>query len=223
MRGASPSRSPAEGSCSPGRFAVLVLPWAALCASDEAARNGQRLNFMCEIAHAGTTKCRTPCRCRRRWLRPRTRLLLRRAASPLGVLVAAAGRRVFAGSATPTPKHGRNMGDAEPTPLAACRDALTEWTERLRQKGRAIPLRGQEQPRDGFPPGGGGPRQVPPTLPSLRRPSAAHRPPGERNQLLRHLPDRRTAPGGPLPLAPAQGHLPEANRGFGIGRGRGFM
>ena len=48
-----PLALPAEGSCWPGRFAVVVLPWAALCASDGLARNGQMLKFVCEIAHAG--------------------------------------------------------------------------------------------------------------------------------------------------------------------------
>jgi len=60
--------------------------------------------------------------------------------------------------------------------------------------------------------------RVPPTLPGRRCGSAARRASRERDQLLCHLPDRPTALGEPLPLALAQGHPPEANGGFGIGR-----
>ena len=64
-----------------------------------------------------------------------------------------------------------------------------------------------------FRPRDGGARALPPALPRLRRPRAAHRARRERDELLRALPDGRQAPRRPRALAAPQGGLAAHARG----------
>ena len=98
----------------------------------------------------------------------------------------------------------RQLDDAEMERLwRATRETLEEWTrEAPRRGGRRLPREG-----DGLPTRHGRARALPPALPRLRRARAAHRLRGERDQLLRALPDRGRSPRRPLPLAPPQGGL----------------
>src|SRR2546429_3505398 len=65
---------------------------------------------------------------------------------------------------------------------------------------------------DRLPRGNGGARQVRQALPGVRRAGAAHRVCGERDQLLRALPDRRQDPRRPRAVAPAQEELAALDR-----------
>ena len=67
----------------------------------------------------------------------------------------------------------------------------------------------------GLPSEHGRARQVSRALRGLRSARPAHPEIGERVQLLRPLPDRRPVAGGPFPVAVAQGHLSETDRGLG--------
>src|SRR5436190_20925184 len=62
----------------------------------------------------------------------------------------------------------------------------------------------------------GGPRPARQALPGLRCPSAANRLCGERDQLLRALPDRRQDPRRPCAVAPAEEDVSALDRRAGI-------
>src|SRR4029453_4243878 len=82
--------------------------------------------------------------------------------------------------------------------------------------GGGLPGEGDRVPRRH-----GGPWPPPPALPRLRRPRAAHRARGEREQLLRALSDGRAPSRRPGPLAAPEGGLAaHARRDGGAPAGR---
>ena len=91
-----------------------------------------------------------------------------------------------------------------------------------RLDGAAAPGRRREVSREGdrLPAGDGRARQVRRAVPRLRDESPAHRLRRQRDELLPDVPDRRQAPGGPLPVAPPPRRLAEEPRGDGGAEGR---
>ena len=112
-------------------------------------------------------------------------------------------------------KQGRHMSEDDARGLfAACRGPYGMGGTVARRGRGQVPGPGRQQ-GDGLPSRDGGTRQVPRALSGLRDPGPAHRSAGERDELLRHLPDRRTAARRPVTLPAAEGHLPAADRGLG--------
>ena len=116
-------------------------------------------------------------------------------------------------------KQGCNMDDTEARALyAACRDVLAECTERLRQKtGKRFPGERKNNRVTAFHPEmavHGKYRQPCPVCAAPVQPSSARR------TRPTTAPPARPVDGA-WPTAPSRacsGHLPEANRGLGIGR-----
>ena len=87
--------------------------------------------------------------------------------------------------------------------FAATREALVEWTDRLRaETGDGFP-----EKVTAFRPGHGGPRSVRRAVSRLRRPRPADPLRRQRDELLPEMPDRRPHPRRPLALAIAEGRL----------------
>src|SRR5262249_62229846 len=81
--------------------------------------------------------------------------------------------------------------------------------------GRALERRGERQfsgEGDGVPQRHDGARQIQKAVSGVRRAGAAHRLRGERDELLREMPDGGPFAGRPGTLAPAQGGLAEDAR-----------
>src|SRR5262245_48656793 len=118
----------------------------------------------------------------------RGQCLLRRDPAPGKAVAGADDARVDGAGDRPAP--GRDEDHAPGLDRAAAA-----------RRGRRVP-----GGRDRLPSGHGGARPLRQALSGLRRAGAAHRARGERDQLLRALSDRRSAPGRPCPVpAPASG------------------
>ena len=107
-------------------------------------------------------------------------------------------------------KRARDVSDAEGERLfETCRKTLTEWVAILRRKaGDAFPDKvtafHDEMAAHG---------KYRAAVPGVRRADPAHRARGEREQLLRTVPDRGPGAGRPVALTAPEGHLAEADRG----------
>ncbi len=112
---------------------------------------------------------------------------------------------------------GRMTGEQAARLHAATQATLREWIARLRARdGRRLAGEG-----DGVPLWDGGARAVPAAVPGVRRAGAADPLRRQRDRLLRPLPDRGQAAGGPRPVAAAQGRLAALARRAGGAHRRG--